>query len=41
MGTEKDTNYKLVIPDMPGINKESISNKLLDIAREIISHRTV
>lgn len=41
MGTEKDTNYKLVIPDMPGINKESISNKLLDIARETISHRTV
>lgn len=41
MGTEKDTNYKLVIPDIPGINKESMSNKLLDIARETISHRTV
>ena len=41
MGTEKDTNYKLVIPDIPGINKESISNKLLDIARETISHRIV
>ena len=39
LGTEKDTNYKLIIPEIPGIDRESIANKLLDIARETISQR--
>lgn len=39
MGTEEDTNYKIEIPDMPGINRESIADKLLDIAREAIINR--
>ena len=41
MGTETDTNYKLVIPDIPGIDRESIANKLLDIARETIVNREI
>ena len=39
MGTESDTNYKIEIPDIPGLNKESIADKLLDIAREAIINR--
>lgn len=39
MGTEQDTNYKIEIPDIPGLNKESIADKLLDIAREAIINR--
>lgn len=41
MGTEKDSNYKIIIPDMPGIDRESIADKLLDIARETIINREV
>lgn len=41
MGTEKDSPYKIEIPDMPGINKESISDKLLDIAMKCITDRQV
>lgn len=41
IGTEKDSNYKIIIPDMPGIDRESIADKLLDIARETIINREV
>lgn len=41
MGTEEDSNYKLIIPDMPNICKQTITNKLLDIAKECIVNRTV
>jgi hypothetical protein len=36
MGTEKDTHYKLEIPAIPGIDRQSIADRLLDIAREAI-----
>ncbi len=41
MGTELDSDYRISIPDIPGINKESIADKLLDIARECITQREV
>lgn len=41
MGTEEDSAYKIVIPEVPGINKESISDKLLDIAMKCITDREV
>lgn len=41
MGTESDTTYKIEIPEIPGFNKESISDKLLDIAREAVLNRVV
>lgn len=41
MGTEEDTNYRIEIPDIPGLNKESIADKLLDIAREAITNKEV
>lgn len=41
MGTEKDSPYKIVIPEIPGINKEVISDKLLDIAKKCITDRQV
>jgi hypothetical protein len=41
MGTEKDSNYTITIPDIPGIDRQNISNKLLDIAREAIINREV
>jgi hypothetical protein len=41
MGTEKDSPYKIVIPEVPGINKEVISDKLLDIAKKCITDRQV
>lgn len=41
MGTEKDSTYKIAIPEIPGINKESISDKLLDIAMKCITDREV
>ena len=38
MGTETDTTYKITIPDLPGVSyKESISDLLLDLARETIA----
>lgn len=41
MGTEKDSTYKIIIPDLPGVpNKQSIADKLLDLARETIVRRT-
>ena len=40
MGTETDTTYKITIPDLPGVSyKESISDLLLDLARETIAKR--
>lgn len=41
MGTEQDSPYKIEIPDVPGINKENISDKLLDIAMKCITDRQV
>lgn len=41
MGTEEDSSYKITIPEIPGINKESISDKLLDIAMKCITERQV
>ncbi len=41
MGTEKDSTYRIEIPEIPGINKESISDKLLDIAMKCITDRQV
>lgn len=41
MGTEQDSPYKIEIPEVPGINKENISDKLLDIAMKAITERQV
>lgn len=41
MGTEQDTNYRINIPDIPGVNRNSITDKLLDIARECIVNRVI
>lgn len=41
MGTEVDSAYKIEIPEMPGINKETISNHLLDIAMKCITNKQV
>ena len=40
MGTEKSP-YKITIPDIKGINKESIQDKLLDIAMKCVVDRVV
>ena len=39
MGTEKDSPYKITIPEMPGIKRESIQDQLLEIAKECIVNR--
>lgn len=36
MGTEKDSTYKINIPEIPGTTVESIQDKLLEIAKECI-----
>lgn len=41
MGTEEDSSYKIEIPEVPGINKENISDKLLGIAMKCITERQV
>lgn len=41
MGTEKDSPYKIKIPNILGINKESISDRLLDIAMKCITERQI
>lgn len=41
MGTEEDSTYKIEIPEVPGINKEVISDKLLEIAMKCITDRQV
>ena len=40
MGTE-DSPYKITIPDIKGINKESIQDKLLDIAMKCVVDRVI
>lgn len=40
MGTE-DSPYKIIIPEINGINKESIQDKLLDIAMKCVVDRVV
>lgn len=39
MGTEEDSPYKIKIPNIPTINKGSIQDNLLEIAKECIIHR--
>lgn len=39
MGTEQDSPYRIEIPEIPSINKENISDKLLDIAMKAITER--
>ena len=39
MGTEKDSPYKINIPEMPEIKRESIQDQLLEIAKECIVNR--
>ena len=39
-GTE-NSPYKITIPEMPGIDKVNISDKLLDIAKKCITDRIV
>lgn len=39
MGTEEDSTYKITIPNIPGISKESLSNQLLDLAIRTITTR--
>lgn len=41
MGTEEDSPYKITIPEVPGLNKDNISDKLLDIAMKCITERQV
>ncbi len=41
MGTEQDSPYKINIPEVPGINKYNISDRLLDIAMKAITERQV
>lgn len=39
MGTEKDSPYKINIPKMPEIKRESIQDQLLEIAKDCIVNR--
>jgi hypothetical protein len=41
MGTEEDSSYSIKIPEIPGINKDTITDKLLDIAMKCITDRQV
>jgi hypothetical protein len=41
MGTDEDSAYKIKIPEIPGINKDTISDKLLEIAMKCITDRQV
>lgn len=40
MGTEKDS-YKFEIPEIPGVNKERITDNLLEIAKNVIVERNI
>lgn len=40
-GTEKDSPYKIKIPKLPSMDKESIQNTLLDIAKDCVINRTL
>lgn len=39
MGTEEDSTYRINIPQLPGTSRESIQDKLLDIAKDCIVNR--
>ena len=39
MGTDKDSVYKIKIPELPGTTVESIQDKLLEIAKDCIVNR--
>jgi len=39
MGTEEDSPYKIIIPEVPTIQKESIQNTLLEIAKSCIVNK--
>lgn len=41
MGTEEDSPYKIVIPEMPTMKKDSIQDKLLEIAKDCIVNKQV
>lgn len=41
MGTEQDSPYRIEIPEVPGIKREVISDKLLEIAMKCITDRQV
>lgn len=41
MGTEEDSTYKITIPELPSIDKEIVSSRLLDIAMKCITERQV
>lgn len=41
MGTEEDSTYKIEIPDRPELNKEVVTDKLLEIALKCITDRQV
>lgn len=41
MGTDKDSSYKITIPELPNTTRESIQDKLLEIAKECITNRTL
>lgn len=41
MGTETDSPYRIIVPDVPGIKKETVTNQLLDIALKCITDRQV
>lgn len=40
MGTEKNS-YKFEIPEIPGINKDRITDNLLEIAKNVIIERNI
>ena len=40
MGTE-NSPYKIIIPEINGINKESIQDKLLDIAMKCVVDKVI
>lgn len=41
MGTEEDSTYKLIIPEVPGMTKDEITDHLLDLAKECIINKEV
>lgn len=41
MGTEEDSPYRIVIPEVPEINRQGITDKLLEIAKNCITQRNV
>lgn len=39
MGTEEDSSYTITIPEIPGVNRQSITDSLLDIAIKCITEK--